>query len=66
MMRKTYGYFGAGDGKKVLGKVTGGVVGLILDARGRPISIAKDEAARVQQLQSWARAVDLYPTERTE
>jgi hypothetical protein len=56
--------FGAGDGKRITGKVTGGVVGLILDARGRPIAIAKkDEAARVQQLQTWARAVDLYPSE---
>ncbi len=58
--------FGAGDGRKVTGKVKGGVVGLILDARGRPINIAQNEAARVQQLQTWAQAVDLYPTERTE
>jgi len=55
--------FGAGDGKKVTGKVKGGVVGLILDARGRPLSIAGDETARVQQLQRWARAVELYPAE---
>jgi uncharacterized protein (TIGR01319 family) len=55
--------FGAGDGKKITGKVRGGVVGLILDARGRPLSIAKDEAARVQQLQAWARTVELYPTD---
>jgi uncharacterized protein (TIGR01319 family) len=52
---------GAGKGKKVDGRVTGGVVGLILDARGRPIVIANDETARVRQLQSWAEAVDLYP-----
>src|SRR5713101_1503334 len=57
--------FGAGDGKKVTGRVKGGVVGLILDARGRPITIAKDEAARVQQLQTWARSVELYPEEVT-
>ncbi|TMA60818.1 MAG: methylaspartate mutase, partial [Deltaproteobacteria bacterium] len=55
--------FGAGDGKKVTGKVKGGVVGLILDARGRPLSIAGDEAARVRQLQTWAQAVNLYPAE---
>ena len=55
--------FGAGDGKKVTGTVKGGVVGLILDARGRPLSIAGDEAARVRQLQTWAQAVDLYPAE---
>jgi uncharacterized protein (TIGR01319 family) len=54
--------FGAGKGKKLVGKVKGGVVGIVLDARGRPISIASDESVRVQQLQSWAKAVDLYPT----
>jgi uncharacterized protein (TIGR01319 family) len=53
--------FGAGKGKKLIGKVKGGVVGIVLDARGRPIAIASDESVRVQQLQSWAKAVDLYP-----
>jgi uncharacterized protein (TIGR01319 family) len=53
--------FGAGNGKKLTGKVRGGVVGLILDARGRPLSTAKDETARVRQLRQWAQAVDLYP-----
>jgi uncharacterized protein (TIGR01319 family) len=57
--------FGAGDGKKVTGTAKGGVVGLILDARGRPLSIPKDETARVRQLQSWAEAVNLYPLEGT-
>src|SRR5215813_1936812 len=51
--------FGAGDGKRVTGKVKGGEVGVMLDARGRPIAVATDEAARVHQLQAWARAVDL-------
>lgn len=58
--------FGAGDGKKVTGKVQGGVVGLVLDARGRPIIIDKDEAARVHQLQTWAGAVELYPAENAK
>ncbi|MBI3248135.1 MAG: glutamate mutase L [Deltaproteobacteria bacterium] len=56
--------FGAGNGKKFTGKVHGGVVGLLLDARGRPIITAREEAARVRQLQAWAKAVDLYPEER--
>jgi hypothetical protein len=55
--------FGAGGGKKVTGGAKGGVVGLLLDARCRPIAIAKDEVARVQQLISWALAVDLYPVQ---
>ncbi|MEW6297632.1 MAG: glutamate mutase L [Thermodesulfobacteriota bacterium] len=54
--------FGAGKGKKITGRVSGGVVGLILDARGRPLTIADDEMARVRQLHAWAQAVGLYPT----
>ena len=52
---------GAGIGKKVTVRVKGGVVGVLLDARGRPMTIAQDEALRVRQLQDWARAVELYP-----
>ncbi len=55
--------FGGGKGKKLVGKVKGGVVGLVLDARGRPIIIANDEDMRVGQLQAWATAVELYPRE---
>ncbi|MGE0683448.1 MAG: glutamate mutase L [Candidatus Binatia bacterium] len=53
--------FGAGNGKKVTGKLQGGIVGLLLDARGRPIDTAQEETTRVQQLQQWARTVELYP-----
>lgn len=58
--------FGAGNGKKFTGKVYGGVVGLLLDARGRPIATAQEEATRVRQLQAWAKAVDLYPGEAAQ
>jgi hypothetical protein len=53
--------FGAGNGKKVSKRIKGGVVGVVLDARGRPISIAQDENLRVKQLQHWANALQLYP-----
>jgi uncharacterized protein (TIGR01319 family) len=53
--------FGAGRGKTVSVTVKGGVVGLILDARGRPLSLAQDEATRIAQLQAWNRALELYP-----
>lgn len=52
---------GAGKGRKIEGRVKGGAVGLILDARGRPIALAKDPKTRVDQLRGWAKAVDLYP-----
>jgi hypothetical protein len=41
--------------------VKGGVAGVVLDARGRPITIEREERARVQQLQQWAKAMRLYP-----
>lgn len=56
--------FGTGKGKKITGTVKGGVVGVLLDGRGRPLHIASDETVRVRQLQGWAEAMNLYP--RTE
>ncbi len=53
--------FGAGKGKRVSRLVKGGVVGLILDARGRPLIFARDEATHGVQLQAWNTAVELYP-----
>ena len=58
--------FGAGRGKTLTGTVTGGEVGLVLDARGRPLSLSTDEAVRMQQVQEWNKAVDMYPKEMTE
>lgn len=52
---------GAGRGKKIEGKVKGGAVGVILDARGRPLTLAKGLRERVEQLTRWSKAIDLYP-----
>ncbi|MFO0729830.1 MAG: glutamate mutase L [Nitrospiraceae bacterium] len=52
---------GAGAGQSVTKKVQGGVVGLLLDARGRPLQLPSDQAARVAALTKWFNAVDLYP-----
>jgi len=54
---------GAGPGKRVEATVQGGVVGLVLDARGRPLSLPEDHAERRQLLQRWVQAVDMYPNE---
>ena len=53
--------FGAGPGKALSAPVVGGTVGLVLDARGRPLSLAPDEAGRTAQLRAWQTALDLYP-----
>ncbi|MBV6519281.1 MAG: methylaspartate mutase [Candidatus Brocadia sp.] len=52
---------GAGKGKPITKKVSGGVVGVVIDTRGKPITLAKDKAMRVEQLQRWAKAIDAYP-----
>jgi uncharacterized protein (TIGR01319 family) len=48
---------GAGRGKPLTRKVTGGKVGIIFDGRGRPIQFAVDPAQRREQLRCWAREV---------
>jgi uncharacterized protein (TIGR01319 family) len=52
---------GAGKGGAIAVKATGGVVGLILDARGRPLVLPDDAMDRAAQLRAWSQAVDLYP-----
>ncbi len=52
---------GAGKGTPVTREVRGGVVGLMLDARGRPLTLPADREARVTLLQQWHDAINLYP-----
>src|SRR5262245_11885436 len=55
---------GAGKGRPLAATVPGGVVGLIVDARGRqPFALPSDRAARIQRLRTWNRALDAYPRE---
>ncbi|MBM4127451.1 MAG: methylaspartate mutase [Nitrospira sp.] len=53
---------GAGPGVPVTREVHGGVVGLMLDGRGRPLQLPTDQQARVALLTKWFNAVGLYPT----
>jgi hypothetical protein len=52
---------GAGKGKKMKKEVQGGVVGLVVDARGRPLELAKDSKSRMNHLKKWWQAINLYP-----
>ncbi len=52
---------GEGRGRPVRKKVFGGVVGIVIDVRGRPITLAKDKTSRVEQLHLWSKAIDAYP-----
>ena len=50
---------GAGRGKQVEATVHGGVVGIVLDGRSRPLVIP--EQNRQQLLNAWVKALDAYP-----
>jgi len=52
---------GNGPGRPVTANVSGGIVGLILDGRGRPLSLPEDNRRRVMALKRWAKAMDAYP-----
>ncbi|MBM3307110.1 MAG: glutamate mutase L [Candidatus Eisenbacteria bacterium] len=52
---------GAGPGRVVEATLTGGVVGLMLDTRGRPFKLPSDEHQRVEKLVKWSRAFNAYP-----
>ncbi len=52
---------GRGMGSAIKQKVKGGVVGLVIDARGRPLIMPDAMDKRVRQLTSWAKALDTYP-----
>ena len=53
---------GAGRGTLLEADVIGGVVGLVIDTRGRPLEIPLDSKQRVTQLTKWQEALNTYPT----
>lgn len=54
---------GAGRGRELTATLQGGVVGVILDGRGRPLKLSTDAATRRTQLESWEDALRLYRAE---
>ena len=52
---------GAGRGNAIEAAAMGGVVGLVIDTRGRPLEIPTDSTQRVAQLTKWQGALDVYP-----
>lgn len=57
---------GAGPGRSRDAEVTGGVVGIIIDARGRPFTLPPDHSTRVRKLREWMTALNVYPQEAFE
>ena len=57
---------GAGPGKPVVKTIKAGVVGIIVDTRGRPeIQLPAEQSTRVSLLKKWVLALDEYPQTET-
>jgi uncharacterized protein (TIGR01319 family) len=52
---------GAGPGKPVKRTVRGGTVGVIFDARGRPLELPDDRGACRAAMTAWSKALELHP-----
>ncbi|MDP2866159.1 MAG: methylaspartate mutase, partial [Elusimicrobiota bacterium] len=52
---------GAGSGNRVEAEIEGGVVGLVLDGRGRPFNLSKEPSKRRDDLNKWYKAMGMYP-----
>ncbi len=57
---------GYGKGNKVETELQGGVVGIILDGRGRPFELPSDHNRRIASLKRWMTELDAYPAEALE
>jgi hypothetical protein len=57
---------GAGKNEQFETTIFGGVVGIILDGRGRhPFNLKNDSKLRVQDLIKWSENTDEYPNQET-
>ncbi len=52
---------GSGRGKEIHTEIRGGVAGVIIDARGRPLILPDDRTERVRRLTEWNQALGVYP-----
>jgi len=57
---------GNGPGRTVESTVMGGEVGVVLDARGRPLHLPEEETVRRERLLKWFQALDVYPMDEIE
>ena len=57
---------GRGKGSKWELELSGGVVGIVLDGRGRPFKLPREASERVRKLKEWMTELDVYPKEALE
>ncbi len=51
---------GEGRGKKVEAELSGGVVGIVIDCRGRPLLLSAKDSNRADDLEKWIKALEIY------
>ena len=54
-------YIGPNKERKIEMEISGGVVGIIVDARGRPFKLPAETRKRIDKLSSWLKALQVYP-----
>ena len=53
---------GEGKGKELETDIEGGIVGVIIDARGRrPFALPEDSHERIESLNKWYKSLNVYP-----
>jgi uncharacterized protein (TIGR01319 family) len=52
---------GGGKGKAYDATISGGQVGLMVDCRGRPFALPEEKKKRIEMLNKWFTAMNLYP-----
>ncbi len=57
---------GHGKGNKIETTLSGGVVGIILDGRGRPFALPEDRKERIESLKRWMIELNVYSPEALE
>lgn len=57
---------GEGRGREVEATLRGGVVGIIIDCRGRPLVLPINDAERFKRLNRWNKALSIYPDVKEE
>ena len=54
------------SGQKIKTRIEGGVAGLIIDCRGRPLNLPEKKEERVAKLLKWFASLDMYPMDLLE
>jgi hypothetical protein len=57
---------GNGPGQVLETLVMGGIGGVILDGRGRPLQLLEDQSARMELLRSWFSSLNMYEKDKIE